>query len=85
MLNDITARTSIANSQIYSGVTVLAQSPHTTGADWALVRLDRPVPDLLEGESRVAQCLLDVTVGVAAVGEPAPWALEAVLPAAQRG
>lgn len=45
MLTDTTARTSIANSQIYSGVQVLAQSPHTVGADWALVRLDRPVPD----------------------------------------
>jgi hypothetical protein len=41
--------------------------------------------DLLDGESRVAQGLLGVTVGVAAVGEPAPWALEAVLPAAQPG
>jgi hypothetical protein len=41
--------------------------------------------DRLQGESRVSECVFGVTVGVAAVREPEPWASEPVLPAAQPG
>src|SRR5688572_24491141 len=41
------------------------------------------VMDRLQGESRVSECVFGVTVGVAAVREPEPWASEPVLPAAQ--
>ena len=43
MLDAATAQTQIDNSEIYSGVSLLGREEVATGADWALVRIDRAV------------------------------------------
>jgi hypothetical protein len=45
MLDDTTARTVIENTEIYEGVEVIGHRLVGDGADWALVRIDRPVPN----------------------------------------
>lgn len=42
MLNDAEARTVIANTNIFRGIAILEREEVGTGADYALVRLDRP-------------------------------------------
>ena len=43
MLNSQTAATTFAANQVYSGVELLGRELDSTGADYALIRLDRPV------------------------------------------
>jgi hypothetical protein len=43
MLDASTAQTQIDNAEIYSGVSIIGREEVSTGADWALVRIDRPV------------------------------------------
>jgi Trypsin-like peptidase domain len=43
MLNATTAQTVIANTEIYRGINVIGRQEVGDGADWALVRIDRPV------------------------------------------
>ena len=43
MLDASTARTVVSNTEIYQGVAVIGQQDVGDGADWALVRIDRPV------------------------------------------
>jgi hypothetical protein len=43
MLNATTARTVIDNTEIYRGVNIIGRQLVGDGADWALVRIDRPV------------------------------------------
>jgi Trypsin-like peptidase domain len=45
MLNANKAQTIINNSEIYKGISIVGRQQHSDGADWALVRIDRPVPD----------------------------------------
>jgi len=48
MQDATTATTTVANTQVYRGVAVIGRQKIEAGgvgADWALVRLDRPVPD----------------------------------------
>jgi hypothetical protein len=43
MIDSATAQTTISNGEIYSGVAIVGRVLDTSGADWALVRLDRGV------------------------------------------
>jgi hypothetical protein len=43
MLNASTAQTVISNTEIYRGVNLIGRQEVDDGADWALVRIDRPV------------------------------------------
>jgi hypothetical protein len=43
MRNATTAETIINNGEIYRGVTIIGRQQVANGADWALVRVDRPV------------------------------------------
>jgi hypothetical protein len=43
MTDDDNAQTTVDNGEIYSGTSVIGRQLVSTGADWALVRLDRPV------------------------------------------
>src|SRR4029453_831794 len=43
MLNATTPQTIIKNTEIYRGVHVIYRQEARAGADWALVRIDRPV------------------------------------------
>jgi Trypsin-like peptidase domain len=43
MQDATTARTVIKNTEIYRGVNIIGRQEVSTGADWALVRIDRPV------------------------------------------
>jgi Trypsin-like peptidase domain len=45
MLSATEARTVIDNSEIYRGVDIIGHQLAGDGADWALVRIDRPVPN----------------------------------------
>ncbi len=45
MTNATTAQTRIANAQIYRGADLIGRRLTDSATDWALVRLDRPVPD----------------------------------------
>jgi V8-like Glu-specific endopeptidase len=45
MLNASTAQTVLSNAEIYRGVSVIGRQEVGNGADWALVRIDRSVPN----------------------------------------
>jgi Holliday junction resolvase len=45
MLDKTTAQTVIDNAEIYRGVEIIGHRLAGDGADWALVRIDRPVPN----------------------------------------
>jgi hypothetical protein len=45
MLNATTAQTTISNSEIYKGVSIIGRQENANGPDWTLVRIDRPVPN----------------------------------------
>jgi hypothetical protein len=45
MINGTTAQTRIPNTEIYNGVDLIGRRHTDAATDWALVRLDRPVPD----------------------------------------
>jgi hypothetical protein len=45
MLNATSAQTVINNTEIYSGVSIIGRQEVSNGPDWALVRLDRAVPN----------------------------------------
>lgn len=45
MLDDHRARLVVDNTQIYRGARVLGKKYEERGSDWALIELDRPVPD----------------------------------------
>lgn len=58
MLNRARARTTFAKRDVYDGLAVIAREEDDTGADWALVRLDRPVegrrPLRVRSEGKIA-------------------------------
>ena len=45
MLDAKTAQTRVSNTEIYRGVSIIGREEIATGADWALVRIDRAVTD----------------------------------------
>ena len=45
MLDAETAQTRVNNTEIYRGVSIIGREEIATGADWALVRIDRAVTD----------------------------------------
>jgi hypothetical protein len=54
MQNAATPATVIANTEIYSGVSLVGRQEARTGPDWALVRIDRPVTNHRVAEIRRA-------------------------------
>jgi predicted nucleic acid-binding protein len=69
MRNATTAETVINNSEIYRGVQVLGREEMANGADWALVRVDRAVPNHRVARLRRAGKIGD-TQAVHVIGHP---------------
>ncbi|NPD21912.1 trypsin-like peptidase domain-containing protein [Corallococcus exiguus] len=63
------ARTVITNTEIYQGVTLIDRQQASNGADWALVRLDRPVTNHRVVHLRLSG-KIDDAQGVHVIGHP---------------
>jgi hypothetical protein len=69
MSNASTAVTTINNSEIYSGVSIIGRQEVGDGPDWALVRIDRPVTNHRIAQIRRAGKISD-TQAVHVIGHP---------------
>jgi hypothetical protein len=69
MSNATTAVTTINNSEIYSGVSIIGRQEVGDGADWALVRIERPVTNhRIAGIRRTGK--IDDTQALHVIGHP---------------
>jgi hypothetical protein len=69
MINATTAQTTVSNNEIYRGVRLLGRRLETTGSDWALVQLDRRVPNHRPARIRTAGRIPD-NQAVHVIGHP---------------
>jgi Trypsin-like peptidase domain len=69
MLDSSTAQTVISNEEIYRGVNVIGRQEIGDGADWALVRIDRPVPNHRIAQIRRTDKIAD-NQAVLVIGHP---------------
>jgi len=70
MLDASNAQTTVNNNEIYKGVSIIGRQQVDDGADWALVRLDRPVTNHRIVEMRVDGRIAD-DQEVYVIGHPA--------------
>ena len=75
MINGTDAKTVIEVGEIYRGVSLIDRQSSTTGADWALVRLDRPVTGHHVAAVRTAGAIAD-DAPVYVVGHPSSLPLK---------